>query len=121
FGADDLSREQQPFRQSRAETTCRALGATQAWDDADSCLGKSEARVRGRDDVVARESDLHAAAEGQAVNAGDHRFPALLDFEEQRLEVFRQLARAPQLAALDVADEESDVGPGDERSSRGSE
>src|SRR4029077_19854553 len=105
-----------PLRQSGADAARGALRSTKPGIDADAGLGKSEARVRRRDDVVAGERDLDAAAERKSVDARDDRLAVVLDLEKQRLELLRESSRAAELVAFDVADEETDIGAGDEGS-----
>ncbi len=51
----------------------QALHAAGQRRQADARLGQAEARVLGGDDDVARQRDLEAAAEREAVDRGDHR------------------------------------------------
>ena len=78
-GVDRLSGEHQPLREARADAPGRALRAAEAGVDADAGLGKRERGLRRRDDRVARERELDAAAEREAVHARDDRLGARLD------------------------------------------
>ena len=65
---------------SEGPTTARQpLRAAAAGQAADADLGQGEARAGGGDPQVAGERELEPAAEGQAVDGGNHRLAELVE------------------------------------------
>ena len=115
LGADRLTGEYQPFRQAPSHAPRRALRAAETWIDADAGLRKRQRRLRRGDDRVARERELDAAAERQAVQARDDRLGAGLERAQERLTALGERRDRVDRAGFDVAHEEPDVGSRHER------
>jgi hypothetical protein len=81
---DHVARQDQLHRLTLADESREALGSAAAGDDAEVDLGLAEARRLARDADVARERQLAAAAETEAVNHGDDGLGEGIDGGEER-------------------------------------
>ena len=94
LGAEDAAGQQQPHRELERHLPRQPVDAAGAGEQADARLRQPEAGMVGGDDDVARERQLEAAADGDAVDRGDHRLRAV--------EVARDAPERRPRVALDV-------------------
>jgi hypothetical protein len=79
LGADGRAGGGHFQRLCNARHAGQALGAAGTGEEAEFHFGNAQLRRRHGDSVVGGESDFEAAAEGGAVNRGDHRLGAIFD------------------------------------------
>src|SRR5262245_59212363 len=105
LGADASTREDQLLRARAADQPRQALSAAGARDDRERHFREPELRVRRRDAQVAREQQLGAAAERDAVHGRDRRHRERLHLVHQRadrLDEARHLLERHRRALLEI-------------------
>ena len=79
LGRDVAARRDHLERRLRTDQARQALGPAGTRQDADLHLGEAQFGARHRDPVMAGKRDFQAAAQGIAVDRGDHRLRALVE------------------------------------------
>ena len=97
-GGDDVSGEEEAEGGGRADEAGEALGSAVAGDEAELDLGLAEAGGFAGDAEGAGEGELAAAAEGEAVDAGDDGLAAGLDVAKTAWP--RRARRSPVTASV---------------------
>jgi 6,7-dimethyl-8-ribityllumazine synthase len=115
-GGDDFGGEHELERGAAADEAGEALRAAVAGDEAELELGQAEAGLVAGEAEGAGEGELAAAAEGDAVDAGDDWLAAAFDLGEDLLAALGDAAAGGGVGV----DEAADVGPGGEGAVAGS-
>ena len=101
---DVVAEQAQLDRRSATREAQQPLRAAEARDHAEVDLGLAELRVLARDAQMTRHRQLHPAAEREAADRRDHRFPEPLDLAHHLLAEARELERLHRRQRRELGD-----------------